>query len=460
MLRLNIKIIHKSIYLLVLLFIFATQGQTALAQAGGEMKNKVSTSFPIGVYFVRGQKPIADNGGEVDFRSDPEQARLEYSREFADLASEGFNTAVLSVDPLAYGDSFEGVIQAILEEAENNGISLIIPLLHVQALLSQTQGEISNSEIAQAACQDYLYLFNNSKAVMAYVIFDEPAPVGEPAPGGQSAYPEQLGKVREYIESKDPGVYALSTWADVSSMTALQAGMHSRVLFMDLYPLAEDKEIGDFSDAWPRGNLDDGSFALGQDQPTYSEYLDLAREAVPGVPQWLIIQAFEPIPPEHPHYWRIPTPTEMRLEIFSALAHGAQGIFYFLYQSESWVHGLRDENYERTALLEEAVFINEKIQSMAELLLDLEREDLVGLEPSVGEAFAFIDKNKTHYIFIVNTDVSQASTIELLLPADWQEASGLVDVYDKNVFELNSNILKITVQPGDGRLLKAGDVAE
>lgn len=411
-------------------------------------------TFPIGVYFVRGQKPIADEDYPTDFRRDPAEARADYAREFGDLAAEGFNLAVMSVDPIAYGDRYQEVLAAMLDEAEKAGVRLILPLGHVQSLLGELREEVSNADLYQAAAQDYFDVFKESPAVYGYVIFDEPVPEGEPGPDGQTVKPDQLGKARAFVEREHPGAYGLSSWADVNNMAALQAGMQSRVLFMDVYPLAEDKEIGDFSDAWPRGSAEDGSFAGGADQPTYYEYLDMSREEVPGVPQWVIVQAFEPIPPEHPHYWRMPEPAELRHEVMAALTHGAKGIFYFLYQSESWVHGLRDAEYQPTSLLEEAVRINEKVQAMGDTLLKIDRNDAFRPEVSQGEGFGYTDPDGARYVFVLNTDVTREVAIEVSLPAAWSGASSAVDAADGETISINGGTFSALVAPGDGRLFK------
>jgi len=442
---------QSSITTIFLVLIFLTAANTIFAQGQEAAEpDKGNAFFPIGVYFVRGQKPIIDEGGNVDFRSDPKQAGIDYSREFADLANEGFNSAVISINPIAFGDHFESVIAELLSAAENNNIKLLLPLEHLQSLLAEMRDDISNSDIAQALCQDYISYFANSKAVLAFIIYDEPSP-------GDTVNVEQLGQARAYLESHYPDKIVLSSWADVDNMAELQEGMQSKVLFMDIYPISEDSAIGDFSDAWPRGNAEDGSFALGEDQPSYFEYLDMAREAAPNLPQWLIIQAFEPIPPEHPHYWRLPTPKEMRLEVFSGLAHGAKGIFYFLYQSESWVHGLRDANYKKTPLLDEAMQINEKLRAMSETLLGLERDQVNKVGVNQGEAFSFSSANNEHYIFVVNTDVESETLLEITLPTSWQNSKTLEDVYNHEVFTITANIAKIRLEPGDGRLLKLLD---
>ncbi len=411
-------------------------------------------AFPIGVYFVRGQKPIADEGDSTDFRRDPGEARRAYAREFGDLAREGFNVAVMSVDPLAYGDDYEEVLHALLEEAESAGIRLIVPLQHVQWLLAELRESVSGSDLYQAAAQDYLEYLRTSPAVLGYVVFDEPVPEGEPGPDGQAVRPEQLGKARAFVEAFHPGAYALSSWADVNHMAALQAGMRSRVLFMDVYPLAEDKALGDFSDAWPRGDPEDGSFAGGADQPTYYEYLDLAREAVPDVPQWVIVQAFEPIPPEHPHYWRMPEPVELRHEVMAALAHGAKGIFYFLYQSESWVHGLRDADGRATPQLEEAARVNAKVRKLGPTLLRIHRDDEVRPDVDRGEAFAYLDDEGKRYVFLLNTDVSAPATLRVRLADGWRAARTAEDVENGSSFRVEEGTLAVEVAPGDARLLE------
>ncbi len=439
--------------IVVLLLVQCAAGGSGQPDPGGNGAVE-KEAFPIGVYFVRGQKPIADEDYPTDFRRDPEEARADYAREFGDLAAEGFNLAVMSVDPIAYGDRYQEVLAAMLDEAEKAGVRLILPLGHVQALLAELREEVSNADLYQAAAQDYFDVFKGSPVVYGYVLFDEPVPEGSPGPDGQTVKPDQLGKARAFVEREHPGSLGLSSWADVNNMAALQAGMESRVLFMDVYPLAEDKEIGDFSDAWPRGNPDDGSFAGGADQPTYYEYLDMSRDEVPGVPQWVIVQAFEPIPPEHPHYWRMPEPAELRHEVMAALAHGAKGIFYFLYQSESWVHGLRDAEYRSTPLLEEAVLINEKVQEMGEALLKINRNDAYRPTVSQGEGFGYSDADGGRYVFVLNTDVTQAVTIEVSLPAAWSGAASAVDAADGETLGVSGGSFRTVVAPGDGRLFK------
>jgi len=440
------------VFVLLLASLVLVQCAASGRQTGGE--EPADAPFPIGVYFVRGQKPIADEGGPSDFRRDPDVARAAYAREFGDLAAEGFNLAVMAVDPLAYGDRYAEVLAAMLEEAEAAGVRLILPLGHVQELLGERREELSASELYQAAAQDYLEILKTSPAVLGYVVFDEPVPEGAPGPEGQTVKPEQLGQARAFVEREHPGAYALSSWADVDSMAALQAGMHSRVLFMDVYPLAEDKAIGDFSDAWPRGNPEDGSFAGGADQPTYYEYLDMSREEVPGVPQWVIVQAFEPVPPEHPHYWRRPEPAELRHEVMAALAHGAKGIFYFLYQSESWVDGLRDGAYRSTPLLEEAVRLNARVQKMGPLLLAIERDDRFRPEVDRGEGFGYTDAAGGRYVFVLNTDVTQERTIEVALPPAWRDAGSAADAAGGEVLEVRRGSFTAGVAAGDGRLFK------
>ena len=410
-------------------------------------------SFPVGVFFVRGQKPIFDEDAPSDFRVDPWRARREYAAEFADLEQEGFNIVMMSVSPIAYGEQPEAVVHVLLEEAQTHHLCLILPLESVQGLLASLPDELSDADITAALEQDLFPLFRGSPAVLGYFIFDEPVPADEPGPEGQQVYPEQLGQVRAFIENAHPGALALSSWADVNHMAKLQDGMHSQILFMPIYPLAEEQAIGDFSDAWPRGNPEDGSFAAGADQPTYSEYLEMAQEAAGGIPQWVIVQAFEPIPPEHPHYWRMPTPKELRFEIFDALAHGAQGVFYFLYQSEDWVHGLRDEHYQPTPLLEEAQEINAKIRQMSPVLLTIRRAGVNLPQPEGGEAFAFMDDGGNRYLFLVNADVENAASLEAHLPAVWT-AQTAEDVYDGAQWRIQRGVFIVDIAPGDGRLLR------
>ncbi len=442
----------------------ALSGDETADSSGEEREERAQ--FPIGVYFVRGQKPISDDdasnirrydcertdadGNLFDFRIDPETAGCEYRHEFADLANEGINVAVMTIAPLAYGEHADEVVKAMLEEAKRNGIRLVIHLGNIQALLAEQREELHDEDIDAALQKDFFGLFENASSVLGYVIFDEPVPAGEPGIEGQFVKPEQLGKVRAYIEARDRDAVVLSPWANVDNMKVLQAGMQSKILYYDLYPFAEGTPTGDLSDAWPRGDAEEGSFAGGADQPTYTEYIEMTRNEIPDIPQWIVIQAFEQ---DEPHYWRMPQPKEMRLEIFLALAHGVKGIYYFLYQSEEWIDGIRDTNYQPGLLYDEMVSINRKISEMGETLLTIERiPDLNIEQPDGGEVHPFTDGEGRDYLFVVNTDVENKVTLHIRLPDNWK-AKHAEDIYTKETIAIKNDTITLEVEPGDGRLL-------
>ena len=158
--------------------------------------------FPIGVYFVRGQKPIFDEGSETDFRADPEQARADYAREFGDLAAEGFNAAVMSVDPIAFGDHYREVLSVLLDEAQKNGVKLILPLGHVQGLLGELRDELSDADLYQAAAQDYLEYFKNSPACWATSSSTNRYPRASQGPTARWSSPNSW--VRRALSSRRP----------------------------------------------------------------------------------------------------------------------------------------------------------------------------------------------------------------------------------------------------------------
>jgi sugar lactone lactonase YvrE len=81
--------------------------------------------------------------------------------------------------------------------------------------------------------------------------------------------------------------------------------------------------------------------------------------------------------------WRLPTPRELRCMTWLSLAHGAQGIMYFRYNTKStteagfpeWMRGLwRSDNTPREPLYSEAKSINQNLEIIGSRLLTLESD--------------------------------------------------------------------------------------
>lgn len=439
--------------------------------------------FPIGVYYLRGQKPIQSDTDDPndpdyvpldgDFRYNPTIAENEYLKEFQDLKSYGFNTAILMINPLVHPSSDEDrakrVVNGLLNAAQNSSMQIVVPISKTTALLSENHELLSDEQIRDVLRLDYIDLFIASNSVFGYQVFDEPVPIGFDGvygPAYKQVDPDQLGQVHNIITSLDTNAYAISTWNNIESMELLNDEMNPDSILVDLYPFAldayngeqadGDTPLGDLSDANPRGD-EGGSFYGGVDQPTYTQWLQRTQAIAADKPVWVAIQAFG-----GDSYWRSPIAKELRLQVFSSIKNGAKGIFYFMYQSESWADGLMDMEYKETPLIKEAKEINKKVETLAPTLLRLTLTDNHATT-SGAEVQTFTHKNGDKYLIVVNSDVIHSSTITILIEKSWfLNAKKATDIYTHDSFMIsdeNDQYLKVQlpIEAADGRVILLKD---
>jgi hypothetical protein len=441
--------------------------------------------FPIGVYYVMGQKPIGDMGDDMnDIRLNPGLAYKEYLKEFSDLKGYGFNTAILMLNPLVHSEDTirdiykesdshkikeiqKSVVENLVDAAEKASLQIVVPVNNTTNLLRERHETLSNVDIEESLASDYIHVFKHSPSILGYQIFDEPVPEGQPGPNNNLVKAEQLGQINASILDADSNALALSTWNNIDIMDELNVGMNPKALLMDLYPFATDEyngdqasgdtPLGDLSDAFPRGKEEDGSFNLGNNQPTFSEWMEKAQRVVGDKPAWVAFQAFNSNEP----YWREPDPKELRLQAFVAIKNGAKGLFYFLYQSEDWVSGMMDMDYRETPLIQEAKKINKKVSALAPTLLKL---SLTQNYASSGDAQVqtFTHENGEKYLIAVNNDVKKAHTVTVLIDRAWTlEVDFVIDRYTGDVFTVTAKDashvqLELPLDVADGRLLLLG----
>jgi hypothetical protein len=77
--------------------------------------------------------------------------------------------------------------------------------------------------------------------------------------------------------------------------------------------------------------IDEYPFAKGNESTIEASVANTSRLVALNrqhKPVWITVQAFEQPSPQGPA-WRMPTPRQLRVQVFAALIHGATGIFYF-----------------------------------------------------------------------------------------------------------------------------------
>lgn len=133
-------------------------------------------------------------------------------------------------------------------------------------------------------------------------------------------------------------------------------------------------------------------------------------------PAWVIIQSFQ----DNKYSWRVPTPLEMRGQIYTAIAHGATGIYAFM-QHSPWAWNTKNggegylENKEAMAgispqvngnLWQEISKINHEITTYNKVFLSQTSQDIYHLFNATGSSVHTLLKDtgepNTRYLLAVN----------------------------------------------------------
>jgi len=371
--------------------------------------------FPIGVWSVKGDFRPVD-----DFLFNPETAGAYHQASFQDLKERGFNSVLLSYDPIGY------TLDTILKIAETYDMKIISPMQHLHQVINQSNNqEVTDNDIIQAIENDSIVRLKASSAILGYYLYDEPLP-------GWIDF-DVLSNAKNILAqmTADSPHPILSCWNDEQHMNYIDDYLNLEVLMMDAYPIEDGDAYGDLSDYMP------SYFYYGDDPMPFSDYINTVRSNhcdAQDRPMWVVLQAFGDLEtPENGGYWRQVYPKEIRLQVFLSLMQGAKGIWYFLYESEyPYLLGLLDVSGQPTQRLDEVIEINQEIQIISPILLKLKvNTDQSVLQTDSGEA-----KLHTHtytgkqYIFCVNTDVQAPSAPVITLDKSALDYE-VIDIIDK-----------------------------
>ncbi len=345
-------------------------------------------------------------------------AQFDYDEVFSTLHANGFNAATLNWIP---DDRF---IDA-LEAAERWGIKVI---LHPAALTTAIDEAIGYASLHETTIRDTIRSLKASvghyDALLGYYIKDEP-------------WPEQADNVRivnRMLTLEDPEHPGFCAFAKSGHLAHLMDTIDPAVCFFDYYPLSIYAEVNPNS--------------LREYVASVDEAARLA--AANRVPFWMIVQGCGIT-----RNLRVPTPEELRCMAFLALAHGAKGIFYFMYQTSGVVKGLLTLDNAPTARMEAAARLNKEIRQLEPILLDLTRVENQASVTGSHVVQTLVDSSGNLYVFLVNTDC-----LHRTFPQVTVTQRGIVHVRDilQNrliPFQATDSgiIFDYELPPGDGRLI-------
>ena len=195
-----------------------------------------------------------------------------------------------------------------------------------------------------------------------------------------------------------------------------------------------------------------------------------------GIPLWSVVQA---------HTWgnlRNPTPEEIRVQVNLALAHGATGIYYFMYSSHinddgrADIQGLVDGNYRITSKWREVQAINGMLRELDDTLLQLTSDAVFPgtapasfvqrlSDPADFHLGTFTHGDGARYLMVVNRRCmpwprrSRMVTVEL----DPSELNGpafsylVGDLHGREIAATSNGLspsFTLSLGPGEGKLFR------
>ena len=206
----------------------------------------------------------------------------------------------------------------------------------------------------------------------------------------------------------------------------------------------------------------------------YGTAREVAKGA--GIPLWAVVQAHD-----WPRGLRNPTPEEIRVQVNLALAHGATGIFYFMYSSHlndnrvADFQGLVDGNYRITPKWTKVQSLNRMLQDLDDTLLRLTSDAVFAgdapasfvqrlSDPADFHLGTFTHADGDRYLMVVNrrcrpSDPPRWVTI-MLNPSrlNGLNYSYLVEDLHSGEMVATSNGLSasfsVSLAPGEGRLFR------
>lgn len=307
---------------------------------------------------------------------------------FLKLKEAGFNTYLGWYDDIA-------TVQHVLHEADRAGVQLIISSPELKTNVQQTVSAIADSP-----------------ALMGYHLDDEP----------ETSELDEIGswaRKIQAVDSKHPvyvNVYPNWAWGKEQYRSTLQT-------YLDKVPVP----FLSF-DNYPIVSIDGNPSVVRPDW--YRNLEEVAQAAKKkNIPFWAFVLALSHRL-DASHFYQVPTLGELRLQVFSNLAYGAQAIQYFTF------HGVYRE--AETPVYALVKTVNQEIQDLSTVFMHATVQDvwhtgsalpegtrgissLPGPIKSIhtgekGAVVSHLTKDNKDYLIIVNKDYR--STMELKVEAD------------------------------------------
>ena len=305
----------------------------------------LADSFPYG-FWSSGQPVDQKLSGEFH---EPYKARRH--KLFHHLARQHVN-AVFD-DVVRAGRCFSCGPGEILDAAGKYGIDLLSFIQHLHGHVTHSgelTGELTMEQVLEQV-SDHARTVKDCPHLLAFLVYDEPHPAVAP----------KIQQVLDAVRLADPNHPAIYTHAamplDKQNRPVEWRMLESQdVLLSDCYAIAARSG----RDPWLYGDV----------------YIPELRRANPDALQWPIAQAFT----KSYDIWALPTPAELRVQVYHTIAAGAKGMFFFTtnqvylgaWSRRYWFYrGSGNPWYGREELMEEIGRIGAHLTTAGPLLIPL-----------------------------------------------------------------------------------------
>lgn len=314
----------------------------------------------------------------------------------------------------------------------------VMPLLRVEGVGTEAEKMVLSSveEVAKA--------FKDDGIVLGWIVYDEPPPSLLPS----------FEKIRDAVSRQSPQKPAV-----VISYRVDWAKLFSRkspIVLTDQYTFTlkpEQTSVGPHLD--PSSKDYDPKAAPNSGKPFGAwgvlHWVDLVRSEI-GLPHWVTLQAFSGDTVKGQARWRRPTPSEMRLQTWLAVAGQVHGIIYFRYGVRDLFH----QSGKPTPLWRSIEEVGRKVSQVGLIFAEAIplRAGVIPLEDETPQKGSGVDlffykhpSLKIFYLLVINNDLNKSQKCRILLPKFFVKNRRLYDLFEMKEKPLED--LKVELKPGD-----------
>ncbi len=322
----------------------------------------------------------------------------------------------------------------------NNVVTRDAPLLDVSDQLGvdvyfAPVGELSHTwwpsrvapslDSARRAIAPIVDRVKTHRSLKGYAAVDEPS----------LADLRKVALMTRMLHDLDPARPVIPTLVGIDRVGPIFLAARPDVMLIDVYPVARDNPIGDFS-----------MKGFGYPELDFVSYIRAVTLAKPAdVPLWVILQTHGLDAGRFG--LREPIPAEVRAQHWLAIGEGATGIFWFIYGTEQGWTGLKDNPTLFDVVAELAARVRPIRDTLVQLRPAAQRFTVNG--GSVGYVSTLVRPDgESTFAVVVNRDCARRQSLAIDAPG---LAGALRDLESGRSYPLRA---PLSLAAGDGRVFE------